>query len=121
AVKSFVVSQMFAVVMALVFIVLILAWIGIDSVISYMRSHTGGFAAWPLVSIFVSIAFLTLVFAATFKGLPAGMVKWGDVWFPSFVTSLGFTLSKSLLTFYFGYTHIGAAYGPAGALVVILL
>lgn len=122
AIRNFVVQKLLSVVMVLVFVTLILAWIGIDSVISYARAHTAeGLGIWPSLSFVISVAFLTIVFAISFKSLPRGMVAWGDVWIPAFVTAVGFGLAKYLLSLYFGMSGVGAAYGPAGALVVILL
>ncbi len=120
-IKSFVLAKTLAVLMALVFIILILMWIAIESVIAYIRGHTGGYAFWPLISVATSIGFLTLVFAVTFRSLPKGMVAWRDVWIPAVSTAIGFTAAKFVLTLYFGFAKVGAAYGPAGALVVILI
>jgi membrane protein len=121
-IKNYFVAKLASVIMALVFMTLILAWIGIDSVISYMQSHTvKEFPLWPAISFAVSVAFLTGVFAVAFKALPRGMVAWRDVGLSAFLTAVGFGLSKYLLSLYFGIVGVGAAYGPAGALVVILL
>jgi membrane protein len=88
-----------------------------------MRQFTGREAHpfWRLISFLASVAFLTGIFGITFKSLPRRMVSWRDVWFPAFVTAVGFGISKYLLGLYFGLGHIGTAYGPAGALIVILL
>ncbi len=122
-VKLFVLRKAASVLMALVFVALIFIWMTIDSIIGYMRTHTvsGAGPVWQLVSFVVSVAFLTGVFAVAFKGLPRGMVRWSDVPIPAFVTAFGFGVAKYLLTLYFAYGKVGIAYGPAGALVVILL
>jgi membrane protein len=65
--------------------------------------------------------FLTLVFAVALKQLPREKLQWSDVLPGAFVTALGFGVSKLLLSFYFAYANVSAAYGSAGALVVILL
>jgi membrane protein len=122
AIKNYFVAKLTSVLMTLIFITLILAWIGIDSVVSYMQTHTvKDFPLWPVISFVVSVTFLTGVFAVTFKSLPKRMVAWRDVWLSAFLTAFGFGLSKYLLSLYFGIVGVGAAYGPAGALVVILL
>lgn len=122
AIRNYVLSRLLAVVMALAFMTLILAWISLDSVVSYMRHHAEqGFALWHLVSFVVSVAFLTGVFGLTFKAFPRGMVAWRDVWVPAFLTAFAFGIAKYLLSLYFGVAGVGSAYGPAGALVVILI
>lgn len=121
-IRNFLIQKLIAVVMVLVFVSLILVWLGIDAVISYARAHTAaGVGVWPSLSFLISVAFLTLVFGISFKALPRGLVGWGDVWIPAFVTAFGFAVAKYLLSLYFGLSGVGAAYGPAGALVVILL
>lgn len=120
-VQTFLLKKIVAITMALIFVALIFVWMALDSVISYWRAHTGLSPAWHLVSFGVSVAFLSVVFAIAFKGLPRGMVQWRDVWIPACVTAFGFGLSKYLLSLYFAYSNVGLAYGPAGALVVILL
>jgi membrane protein len=122
AIRNYVLEKLGSVVMALVFLTLILVWLGIDFVVSYMQRHTTqAFPFWPLISFIVSVLFLTGVFAMCFKSLPRNMVGWRDVWFPAAFTALGFGLAKYILSLYFGIGGVGAAYGPAGALVVILL
>lgn len=121
-IKHYLVSRLLSVLMVLICVLMILTWIGIDSVVSYLR-HEGGqqFALWHLLSFVVSVAFLTLVFAGAFRSAPRGLVSWGDVWLPAFLTGLGFGIAKYLLSLYFGLSRLGAIYGSAGAIVVILL
>ncbi|HWA82075.1 MAG TPA: YihY/virulence factor BrkB family protein [Fimbriimonadaceae bacterium] len=123
AIREYLAARLLAVVMALGFMTVIFAWISLDSVVGYMRHHTGhgGFLAWHLVSFVVSVAFLTGAFALTFKSFPRGMVTWRDVWLPAFLTAFAFALAKYLLSLYFGLGGVGSAYGPAGALVVVLI
>jgi membrane protein len=121
-IRNFLLERAVAVVMALVFVTLILVWLGIDAVVTYTRHYTGGgHPLWHLISFVVSVAFLFIVFAITFKSLPKRMVAWRDVSLPAFLTAIGFAVAKYVLSLYFGIGHVGAAYGPAGALVVILL
>ncbi|MFI5387913.1 MAG: YihY/virulence factor BrkB family protein [Fimbriimonadales bacterium] len=121
-IKVYVVSRIASVLMALVFVTMILVWVGIDSVVSFIRFQAGHtLHIWHLVSFILSVAFLTGVFSVAFRTFPRGTVLWRDVWFPAFVTALGFGVSKYLLSLYFGLSRFGSAYGPAGALVVMLL
>jgi len=107
--------------MFLAFAAVFITWLAIDSWVGWVEAHTPGFQGWEFVSILISIVFLTVVFALSFRMLPKGMVAWGDVWIAAFFTAVGFALSKALLSLYFSYSTVSAAYGSAGALVIILL
>ncbi|HVT13676.1 MAG TPA: YihY/virulence factor BrkB family protein [Fimbriimonadaceae bacterium] len=121
-IREYLAARLLAVLMALAFMTVILAWISLDSVVGYMRHLAGrGYVSWHLVSFVVSVAFLTGAFALTFKSFPRGMVAWRDVWLPAFLTAFAFAIAKYLLSLYFGLGGVGAAYGPAGALVVVLI
>lgn len=120
-IKGFLLGKVLSIAMFLVFALVFLAWLGIDSWIGWIEAHTPGFQGWQFVSFFVSVVFLTFVFAVSFRTLPKGMVAWGDVWIGAIVSALGFGVSKFLLSLYFSYSTVSAAYGSAGALVIILL
>lgn len=121
-VRAYLVAKFLAVVMVVVFVALILVWLGVDSALSFAKSHLSiDLGIWRWVSFFVSVAFLTGVFGLVFKGLPRGKVAWRDVWLAAFVTALGFGIAKYLLSLYFGMAPIGQAYGSAGAFVVVLI
>jgi membrane protein len=83
-------------------------------------------AGWTLyivsvVNIFISLAFITLIFAMMFKVLPDAKIKWRDVWVGSLVTTALFAAGKYLIGFYLGNSSVNSAYGAAGSLVVILI
>jgi membrane protein len=83
-------------------------------------------AGWTLyivsaMNIFISLAFITLIFAMMFKVLPDAKIKWRDVWVGSLVTTALFTAGKYLIGFYLGNSSVNSAYGAAGSLVVILI
>ena len=119
--KGFFLGKVIAVVMFIAFAAVFITWLAIDSWVGYVEAHTPGFQGWAFISIFISVVFLTLVFGLSFRALPKGMVAWGDVWIAAFFTALGFAISKALLSLYFSYSTVSAAYGSAGALVIILL
>ncbi len=74
-----------------------------------------------LINVFVSFAIVTLLFAMIYKLLPDISIQWGDVWIGALITSLLFTIGKSLIGLYLGNSNVGMAYGAAGSLVVILI
>jgi membrane protein len=120
-VKNFILSKAVSVIMVLAFALFVVAWLVLDSIVGAAARNAGAFPGWPFISLIISTAFLTGVFGLTFKALPHGLVSWRDVVIPSIVTALGFSIAKFVLSLYFTYTHIESAYGPAGALVLILL
>jgi membrane protein len=120
-IRGFIVARLFALLSFVAFAAVFLAWLGIDSWTSWIEAHTPGFQGWALISFGVSVAFLTLVLALAYRALPKKMVAWGDVWIGAFVAAVGIALSKFLLSLYFAYSTLSAAYGSAGTLVIILL
>jgi membrane protein len=119
--RNFIIGKLFSVLMVLVFAFLVVGWLIVDAVLTWLADNTGAFAGWPAVSFGVSVLFLTFVFALAFKALPRDMVAWRDVWLGAVTTAVGFGIAKSLLSMYFRFSHAGSVYGSAGALVVILL
>ena len=73
------------------------------------------------INLLVSLAVITLLFAAIFKVLPDAVIEWRDVWIGALVTAVLFTLGKFLIGFYIGQSDPGSAYGAAGSLAVILV
>ena len=119
-IKGFLLNKVLSILMFLAFSVVFVAWLGIDSWLAWL-GRTSGLHGRHLLSVFVSIIFLSLVFGVSYRALPKGMVAWGDVWYGAVTAALGFAFSKYLLSLYFSYSTVSAAYGSAGALVIILL
>lgn len=69
----------------------------------------------------VSLAVVTLLFAAIFRVLPDVVLDWRDVWLGAFVTALLFSLGRGLIAFYLSTTATASAYGAAGSLVLLLM
>jgi membrane protein len=68
----------------------------------------------------VSLALISLLFAAIYKILPDRPLKWRDVIFGAVVTAILFTVGKSLIGWYLGSSAVASAYGAAGGLIVLL-
>ncbi|TPL07919.1 YihY/virulence factor BrkB family protein [Mesorhizobium sp. B2-4-14] len=73
------------------------------------------------INTVVSFVLIALLFAAIYKVLPDRTLKWRDVAIGSVVTTLLFTVGKSLIGWYIGTSAIATSYGAAGALLVVLL
>jgi membrane protein len=76
---------------------------------------------WQWTDILISFVMVTLMFAVTYKVVPAVRIAWRDVWVGAVVTSSLFTLGKLLIGWYLVYSSVGSAYGAAGSIIVILL
>lgn len=74
-----------------------------------------------VLNFLVSFMVITLLFAMIFRFLPDVKIAWRDVWFGAIVTSLLFTIGKTLIGLYLGNSGVASVYGAAGSLVIVLL
>jgi len=81
----------------------------------------GGEGVWQILQLVVSLAVITVLFAAIFRFLPDLKIEWHDVWFGAAFTSFLFVIGKFALGLYLGKSAVGSSYGAAGSLVVVLL
>ncbi|MEG3899270.1 MULTISPECIES: YihY/virulence factor BrkB family protein [unclassified Microcoleus] len=76
---------------------------------------------WQIVDFAISFGVVTLLFALIYKLLPDVNLAWNDVWIGAAITSVLFTIGKSLIGVYLGGSGIASTYGAAGSFVIILL
>jgi len=69
----------------------------------------------------VSVALISVLFAAIYKILPDRHLEWRDVIVGAVVTAILFTIGKSLIGWYIGSSAVASTYGAAGGLIVLLL
>jgi membrane protein len=69
----------------------------------------------------VSVALISVLFAAIYKVLPDRHLEWRDVIVGAVVTAVLFTIGKSLIGWYIGSSAVASTYGAAGALIILLL
>jgi membrane protein len=74
-----------------------------------------------IVSMLVSFAVVTVLFAMMFKWLPDVSVAWADVWLGALLTALFFELGKAAIGFYIGKQGLESTYGAAASIVVVLI
>jgi membrane protein len=74
-----------------------------------------------LIDQLVSLAIVTVLFAAVFKFLPDVQLAWMDVWVGALITALLFVLGKFGVSLYFSYSDPTEVYGAAGSLALVLL
>jgi membrane protein len=77
--------------------------------------------ALQMVSLVVSFAITTVLFAMMYQILPRVRVAWSDVWIGSAVTALLFSLGKLAIGLYLGKAGVTSGFGAAGSLVVLLV
>lgn len=73
------------------------------------------------LSIGMSLAVATLLFAAIFRFMPDAQVAWRDVWVGALGTAVLFEAGKFLLGFWISRSSPAEAFGAAGALALILV
>ncbi len=76
--------------------------------------------ALAAVNFAVATVLMTATFAAIYKIVPNKDLEWHDVIVGAFGTALLFEVGQFLLGYYFGSTSMGAPYGAAGGLIVLL-
>ncbi len=74
-----------------------------------------------VVNFLVSFGIVTLLFAIMFKVLPDVKIQWRSVWVGAMVTSLLFSIGKTLLGLYFGISDPTSSFGAAGTIILIML
>ncbi|MDM0032283.1 YihY/virulence factor BrkB family protein [Variovorax sp. J22P271] len=72
------------------------------------------------VTLLISFAIMTLLFAMIFKLMPTAAIAWRDVWIGAAVTALLFELGKLLIGLYLGKSGVTEAFAAAGSLVVLV-
>ncbi len=103
---------------------LLLTSLAVSAFVAYMGSMwfsgTGELLA-HLLELAFSLALMTLLFALTFKILPARRIPWGDVMLGSFITAVLFSIGKLLIGLYIGKSAVASSYGAAGTIVVAII
>lgn len=81
----------------------------------------GGTWLWRIVEALVSLGVFSLVFAGMYKLLPDAIIAWRDTLIGAVLTALLFALGKFGIGLYLDHSDVGGAYGPAGAVIVLLV
>jgi membrane protein len=74
-----------------------------------------------ILSFLVSFVLISILFAAIYQVLPDRRLRWKDVFVGAVVTSLLFTIGKSLIGLYLGSSNMAGSYGAAGGLIILLV
>lgn len=124
-VKNFITKRLlsFAMILAIAFLLLVsLVLTALISVASeYLFPQLLGEPILHGLNFLVTLALITLLFAAIYKVVPDVEVQWREVWGGAALASFLFGVGKFGLGLYFGKSDVGSAYGAAGALILVLI
>jgi membrane protein len=127
-IKAFLSKRVFSLGIILVIAFLLLVSLVISAALSGLGNRLESFLPSGLsepvlhgLNLIVSLAAITLLFAAMFKVLPDAKISWRSVWVGAAFTAVLFVIGKFLIGFYLGRSNPGEAYGAAGSLAVLLL
>jgi len=88
-------------------------------------SLAGHLGRWLPVGLFanvvLSLAIITPLFALLFKLMPSAPVPWKSAWLGAGVTAVLFQVGALSVGLYINLSGLGSAYGPAGAILAILV
>jgi membrane protein len=73
------------------------------------------------IDVVGSLAGIGVLFALTFRYVPAVRIAWRNAWIGAMVTAVLFTIGKFLIGMYLGKAAVGSAYGAAGSLIVVIV
>jgi membrane protein len=114
----------FALVLGIGFLLLVslLLSAGLAAFLKFMADFAPGMALVShALNFFIPFLIIMALFAMIFRFLPDTDVAWSDVWLGAAITSLLFSIGKTLVGLYLGQSTVASAYGAAGSLVVILI
>jgi membrane protein len=103
---------------------LLLMSLVVSAAISFLASawFSGfGAAMAHALELLASVVITTVLFAATFKILPARRIPWGDVLLGALVTAVLFAIGKFAIGLYIGKSAVASNFGAAGTIVVAII
>lgn len=74
-----------------------------------------------VINFAIIFVIISLLFAIIFKVLPDGKIKWRDAFIGASFTSILFIIGKAGIGYYLGKSNLGATYGTAASVIIILL
>ncbi|MGF6494052.1 membrane protein [Luteibacter sp. 621] len=80
----------------------------------------GDTVAWQVVEAVISFGVFVIAFGAMYRILPDAQIAWRDAARGGILTALLFVGGKFVISLYIDRASVGGAYGPAGAIVVLL-
>ena len=93
--------------------------LALSAVLSFVFQSDG--QLWQIVNYGVSLAVFAFLFALIFEYLPDRRLPFREALIGGALTSVLFSIGKSLIGLYLGRSAVGSAYGAAGSLLVLLV
>jgi membrane protein len=127
-IKTFVVKRALSFAMVIGIALLLLVSLVISAVLGRAGDEVAallpGFLSGPMLTaldVALSLAVITVLFAAVFKVLPDATIRWRDVGLGALVTAVLFVALRHLFGVFLSMADPGSAFGAAGSLAVILV
>jgi membrane protein len=122
---SFIRARLLSLVITLAMTLLIMLSILFSAIVQEIVKFGGSFIpehAFLLEALnFLFLFALSMVlFATIYKVLPSASIEWKDVWIGAAITSVLFTIGKTLIGFYLLHSATASLFGAAGSLILLL-
>ncbi len=99
----------------------LIAWLVLDARMAFLARQMSSLQLGRVLSFISTVVVLSALCIISMKR-PAGVrLNWSDLLPGALVASIAISCAKYLLSLYFAHSGIDTVYGPAGALVVVLL
>ena len=73
-----------------------------------------------VLNLVIILVIISVLFAIIFKVLPDGKIKWKDAFIGAGFTAILFIIGKAGIGYYLGKSNLGATYGTAASVIIIL-
>lgn len=73
-----------------------------------------------VLNLLVILIIISLLFTIIFKVLPDGKIEWKDAFVGAGFTAVLFIIGKAAISYYLGRSNLGATYGTAASVIIIL-
>jgi membrane protein len=118
--KSYLASVVGVLVLGFLLLVSLLVTTVLTAAAAYITPFVS-VAPLHAMSLLLSFAAVSLLFAMMFKWLPDTDIAWGDVWLGAIVTGVLFEAGKLLIGLYIAKQGLESTYGAASSIVVVLI
>lgn len=92
---------------------------GIEALADYVNKNTS-VPFLIIINAAVSFIITVLLFSIIYKYMSDAKIRWKDVWWGAFFTSILFVIGKYLIGVFIGKSNLTGEYGAAGSVVAVL-
>jgi membrane protein len=89
----------------------------------YLKRYFSHFTVYffYIVNLVLTLGAIVVLFMIIFRILPDAIIRWKDAFIGAIFTGILFILGKLIIGIYLGHSNIGAIYGAAASVLVILV